>query len=166
MAVAARKDESDYRYASAASATRVYVDSRAYRSSAAPKLEPREIEPFGEAEYPPARPAVKTRPAPMPRTSSKRASAAAVFFKKAAVLLAVAFVAAALIGILMRYAQIAEEYDAVNDIREEISQCEIDLTELRVKLNGAVNIDEARSAAGEAGMDYPTADQIVRVNGE
>ena len=75
-------------------------------------------------------------------------------------------IAAALIGILVRYAMISAEYDAVNALRSEISQCEIDLNELNVRLSSAVNIDEAREAAERAGMDYPTAEQIVKVNGD
>lgn len=167
MAVAARKPENDYRHMPAASATRVYVDSRVYQSSAAPKYEPEEFEEFVELAKPSAKPAVKTRPAPKTRAAEKpRASAAAVFFKKAGVLATVLCIAAALIGILVRYAMISAEYDAVNALRSEISQCEIDLNELNVRLSSAVNIDEAREAAERAGMDYPTAEQIVKVNGD
>lgn len=166
MAVAARKTENEHR-TYAPNTTRVYVDSSVYRSSAAPKLEPEEPDFFEEAELVPAKPAVKTRPAPKKGKNVRRApSAAAVFFKKVAVLGAVLCVAAALIGILVRYAQIAEQYDEVNQIKSDIAQCEIDLTELRVQLNSAVSIDEARDAAGAAGMDYPSADQIVRLRGD
>lgn len=167
MAVAARKPENDYRHMPAASATRVYVDSRVYQSSAVPKYEPEEFEEFEEFAQPSVKPALKTRPAPKTRASEKpHASAVAVFFKKVGVLATVFCIAAALIGILVRYAMISAQYDAVNALKSEISQCEIDLNELKVRLNSAVNIEEAREAAERAGMDYPTAEQIVRVNGD
>ncbi len=169
MAVAARKIDGVQGRISESSATRVYVDSRVYQSSAMSKLEPEEeaFEPGAEAY--PFNPAVKTRPAPKTRkkpNASDKPSPARLFFKKAGVLATVVFIAAALIGILMRYAEISTEYNKVNTLKSDISQCEIELTELAVKLNSAVSIDEAREAAEEAGMDYPGADQIVKVNGD
>ena len=164
MAVAARKPES---YRSNASATRVYVDSRVYYSSAAPKLEPEERE-SPEEVYVPS-PAQRTRPAQTTRAAARtksKVSPAAVFFKKAAVLLSICCIAAACIAVLMRYSLIAQEYDAVNGLKSNIEQCKIDLDELKVKLSSAVSIEEARDAADAAGMRYPSAEQIVRVGGD
>jgi len=133
-----------------------------------PEFEPEEEAFELEEEAYPFNPAVKTRPAPKTRKKPQAAdkpSPIRLFFKKVSVLATVVFIAAALIGILMRYAEISTEYNKVNTLKRDIAQCEIELTELAVKLNSAVSIDTAREAAKEAGMDYPGADQIVKVNG-
>lgn len=169
MAVAARKIDSVQGRAPANSTTRVYVDSRMYQSSAMPKFEPEEEAFEFEAEAYPFNPAVKTRPAPKAHKKPQAAdkpSPVRLFFKKVSVLATVVFIAAALIGVLMRYAEISTEYNKVNTLKSNIAQCEIELTELAVKLNSAVSIDTAREAAQEAGMGYPGADQIVKVDGD
>ncbi len=169
MAVAARKTESVKGYTPKNSATRVYVDSRVYQSSALPKYEPEEEAFEFEAEAYPFNPAVKTRPAPKTHKAPQaedKPSPIKLFFKKVGVLATVVFIAAALIGILMRYAEISTEYNKVNALKNDIKQCEIELTELAVKLNSAVCIDDAREAAQEADMGYPGAEQIVKVNGD
>ena len=70
-----------------------------------------------------------------------------------------------LIILLVRYALIRPEYAVVNEIRDQIVACNREIDILNVQLNAAVSLEEAREAALEAGMGYPQADQIVRIQG-
>ena len=74
-------------------------------------------------------------------------------------------VAALLIILLVRYAIISQEYAVVNEIRDQIVACSREIDILNVQLNAAVSLEEAREAALEAGMGYPQADQIGRIQG-
>ena len=72
-------------------------------------------------------------------------------------------VAAVLLLMLVRYAAIAEQYSVVNDMKATIEENQRNLAELKVKLNSAVTLEKARDAALSAGMSYPAADQIVKI---
>ena len=153
MAIEARKTESQLRYAPR---TRVYVQGAACPAA----------EPFGEAApvhshtaAKPAGPRV-TRIARQPR-GNLYVDAGRLLFTTMGVL----SVAALLIILLVRYAIISQEYAVVNEIRDQIVACNREIDILNVQLNAAVSLEEAREAALEAGMGYPQADQIVRIQG-
>ncbi len=161
MAVAARKNE--YVYAP----SRVYSYSRAATAEALP----RERE-----EYKPKRGMPKIGPDYLPKQKSKeeleleraqRAEKNAKNRRSAGVkimsFLAVAITAAAVIGLLMRYAVIAYEFSQVNSLQKEIEQAQYDISALNVLFNSAVSLEDAKSAAAAQGMDYPTAEQIVHI---
>ena len=74
-------------------------------------------------------------------------------------------IAAVMIGLVFRYASIASAYRAVNSTQKKIEESQRRITELEVQLDEAVSLDEARLAAAQAGLNYPTAEQIVEVNG-
>ena len=151
MAIAARKTESQLRYAPR---TRVYV-----QGPACPAAEPYgEAMPApGSAARQPAGPRV-TRIARKPQTRIY-VDAGRLLFSTMGVL----SIAALLIILLVRYAIISQEYAVVNEIRDQIVACNREIDILNVQLNAAVSLDEAREAALEAGMGYPKADQIVRI---
>ena len=77
----------------------------------------------------------------------------------------VLMIAAVMIGLVFRYASIASAYRAVNSTQKKIEESQRRITELEVQLDEAVSLDEARLAAAQAGLNYPTAEQIVEVNG-
>jgi len=68
-----------------------------------------------------------------------------------------------MILILVRYAMISQEYVVVNETKELIEESSREIAALKVQLNTAVCLEEARAAALEAGMGYPTAEQIIRI---
>ena len=144
MAIAARKTESQLRYAPR---TRVYVQGAACPAA----------EPFGEAA--PVHSHTAAKPAG-PR-GNLYVDAGRLLFTTMGVL----SVAALLIILLVRYAIISQEYAVVNEIRDQIVACNREIDILNVQLNAAVSLEEAREAALEAGMGYPQADQIVRIQG-
>jgi len=72
--------------------------------------------------------------------------------------------AAAVLLLLVRYAAITEQYAVVNDLKAVIEENERALTELNVELNSAVSLQQAREAALQAGLGYPSAEQIVRID--
>lgn len=152
MAVAAKKLDNELRYAPA---TRVYA-----QGSAAPALEPQERQ---RPQVKPGRqvsPVQATRIArsvcPRPRVSPGR-----LMF----VTLAIMAGSALMIITLVRYAMITQEYTVVNETREQIEESGREIAALKVQLNAAVSLEEARAAALEAGMGYPTAEQIIRIQG-
>ena len=69
------------------------------------------------------------------------------------------------IAILVRYATITEQYAVVNQYKNTIEENKRTLDRLEVRLNSAVNLDEAREAALAAGLGYPAASQIVKIDG-
>ncbi len=155
MAVAAKKLDNERRYAPAA--TRVYA-----QSAAAPALAPNpQAQPQAAPRPTIASPARATRIAraaqPRPRVSPGR-----LLFTTLGIMAG----AALMILILVRYAMISQEYALVNDTKEQIEASGREIAALKVQLNAAVSLDEARAAALAAGMGYPTADQIVRIQGE
>lgn len=136
MAVAARKLDNDYVYARS-STMRVYT----HRMPA-------------EADTPQAKavaqPAVKPRYSPLQRL---------------AVTCGILMSAIAILAIMVRYATITEQYAVVNQYKNTIEENKRTLDRLEVRLNSAVNLDEAREAALAAGLGYPAASQIVKING-
>ena len=72
-------------------------------------------------------------------------------------------------GILMSaiaiLAIITEQYAVVNQYKNTIEENKRTLDRLEVRLNSAVNLDEAREAALAAGLGYPAASQIVKIDG-
>lgn len=136
MAVAARKLDNDYVYARS-STMRVYT----HRMPAEPDT------PQAEAV---AQPAVKPRYSPLQRL---------------AVTCGILMSAIAILAIMVRYATITEQYAVVNQYKNTIEENKRTLDRLEVRLNSAVNLDEAREAALAAGLGYPAASQIVKIDG-
>lgn len=146
MAVAAKKLDNELRYAPA---TRVYT-----QDSAAPALEP-QVKPGRQVS-----PAQATRIARSARPRPKVSPGRLMF-----VTLAIMTGSALMIITLVRYAMITQEYAVVNETREQIEESGREIAALKVQLNAAVSLEEARAAALEAGMGYPTAEQIIRIQG-
>lgn len=136
MAVAARKLDNDYVYARS-STMRVYT----HRMPAeADTLQAEAV----------AQPAVKPRYSPLQRL---------------AVTCGILMSAIAILAIMVRYATITEQYAVVNQYKNTIEENKRTLDRLEVRLNSAVNLDEAREAALAAGLGYPAASQIVKIDG-
>ena len=136
MAVAARKLDNDYVYARS-STMRVYTHRMPAEADT----------PQAEAV---AQPAVKPRYSPLQRL---------------AVTCGILMSAIAILGIMVRYATITEQYAVVNQYKNTIEENKRTLDRLEVRLNSAVNLDEAREAALAAGLGYPAASQIVKIDG-
>lgn len=146
----------------------VYAPSRVYsysRAATAEKL------PYEEAESIPAqisRAEPKRHAAPQTRimreatTAQKRKQRT---LPKLISVTGVLMIAAVMIGLVFRYASIASAYRMVNSTQKKIEESQRRITELEVQLDEAVSLDEARLAAAQAGLNYPTAEQIVEVNG-
>lgn len=136
MAVAARKLDNDYVYARS-STMRVYTHRMPAEADT----------PQAEAV---AQPAVKPRYSPLQRL---------------AVTCGILMSAIAILAIMVRYATITEQYAVVNQYKNTIEENKRTLDRLEVRLNSAVNLDEAREAAFAAGLGYPAASQIVKIDG-
>mgnify|MGYP000569535309 FL=1 len=136
MAVAARKLDNDYVYARS-STMRVYTHRMPAEADT----------PQAEAV---AQPAVKPRYNPLQRL---------------AVTCGILMSAIAILAIMVRYATITEQYAVVNQYKNTIEENKRTLDRLEVRLNSAVNLDEAREAALAAGLGYPAASQIVKIDG-
>ncbi len=159
MAVAARKNE--YVYAP----SRVYSYSRAATAEALPKEDPKPQRGMPKIG-PDYLPKQKNREE-LERERAKRAETNARSRRSAGVkimsFLAIAITAAAIIGLLMRYAVIAYEFSQVNSLQKEIEKTQYDISALEVLFNSAVSLEAAKAAAAAQGMDYPTAEQIVHI---
>lgn len=136
MAVAARKLDNDYVYARS-STMRVYTHRMPAEADT----------PQAEAV---AQPAVKPRYSPLQRL---------------AVTCGILMSAIAILAIMVRYATITEQYAVANQYKNTIEENKRTLDRLEVRLNSAVNLDEAREAALAAGLGYPAASQIVKIDG-
>lgn len=136
MAVAARKLDNDYVYARS-STMRAYTHRMPAEADT----------PQAEAV---AQPAVKPRYSPLQRL---------------AVTCGILMSAIAILAIMVRYATITEQYAVVNQYKNTIEENKRTLDRLEVRLNSAVNLDEAREAALAAGLGYPAASQIVKIDG-
>ncbi len=145
-----------------------YAQSRVYsysRTATAEKL------PYEDDENIPAQiPRVERKRHAAPQTRIIRETTPAQKRKQRTVpkivsIAGVATIAAIMILLVLRYAQIATAYSNINSIKEDIEESRRKITELEVQLDEAVSIEEARLAAARSGLNYPTADQIVTVNG-
>ncbi len=157
MAAAANKNK--YAYAP----SRVYSYSRAALAETLP-----EYEPARRPQEAPPRPATKTKTHPGTSTRVKREPSPVVkrkqrFLPKLFSVAAVFMAAAVLIYIIVRYAAITTEWAAVNETQAEIDESLRRITQLEVQLDEATDLHLARETALEAGMGYPSADQIVDV---
>lgn len=139
MAVAARKLDNDYVYAGSP-AMRVYTH-RTPNVAAQPEHHIQAA----------AQPAIR------PRYS---------LLQKLAVTCGIIMGAVAILAIMVRYSTITAQYAIVNEYKSTIEENERTLDRLEVKLNSAVSLDEAREAALAAGLGYPSASQIVQIEGE
>ena len=139
MAVAARKQETEYVYAGSP-AMRVYTHR-------APKVE--EQQPVQQTQVQPA-----AQPVHSYGLMHKLLTTCAVLAAAAAILL-----------VMLRYADITAQYAIVNDYKTTIEENQRTLAELEVRLNSAVSLEQAREAALAAGLGYPAASQIVRIDG-
>ncbi|MEA5059692.1 Cell division protein FtsL [bioreactor metagenome] len=154
MAVAAKKSDDSVRYAPG---TRIYS-----RGAAAPALEiEKEKQPHAAPKRQQGAAAQITRVAkdacPRPKVSAGRLLL---------VTLGILASAALLLITLVRYAMISQEYAVVNETKTQIETYQREIAALNVQLNAAVSLEKARAAALAAGMGYPTAEQIVRLQGE
>ena len=140
----------------------VYAPSRVYsysRAATAEKL------PYEEAESIPAQiPRAEPKRHAAPQTRIMREATTAQKRKQRTLpklisVTGVLMIAAVMIGLVFRYASIASAYRAVNSTQKKIEESQRRITEHEVQL------DEARLAAAQAGLNYPTAEQIVEVNG-
>lgn len=146
----------------------VYAPSRVYsysRAATAEKL------PYEEAESIPAQiPRAEPKRHAAPQTRIMREATTAQKRKQRTLpklisVTGVLMIAAVMIGLVFRYASIASAYRMVNSTQKKIEESQRRITELEVQLDEAVSLDEARLAAAQAGLNYPTAEQIVEVNG-
>jgi len=142
MAVAARKIDTEYVYAGSP-AMRVYTH-RVPRAEEAPVAQQQE-----QAQEQPA-----SKPAHSYSLIQKLLTTCAILAAAAAVLL-----------VMVRYADIAVQYAVVNEHKTTIEENNRTLAELEVRLNSAVSLEEAREAALAAGLGYPAASQIVSIDG-
>lgn len=106
---------------------------------------------------------------PSPRTRVHKHSARSIkpavkinLGQRLLALTSICLVASALLFVLVRYAQIAEQYSEINRLKSEIQESTLNIAALNVQLQMAVNLEDARRVALEAGMGYPQADQIIR----
>jgi len=142
MAVAARKIDTEYVYAGSP-AMRVYTH-RVPRAEEAPVAQQQE-----QAQEQPA-----SKPAHSYSLIQKLLTTCAILAAAAAILL-----------VMVRYADIAVQYAVVNEHKTTIEENNRTLAELEVRLNSAVSLEEAREAALAAGLGYPAASQIVSIDG-
>ena len=142
MAVAARKIDTEYVYAGSP-AMRVYTH-RVPRAEEAAVAQQQE-----QAQEQPA-----SKPAHSYSLIQKLLTTCAILAAAAAVLL-----------VMVRYADIAVQYAVVNEHKTTIEENNRTLAELEVRLNSAVSLEEAREAALAAGLGYPAASQIVSIDG-
>lgn len=141
MAVAARKIDTEYVYAGSP-AMRVYTH-RIPRTEETPVVQQQVEE--------------QARPAAQPVYGYG-------IVQKLLTTCAILAAAAAILLVMVRYADIAAQYAVVNDYKSTIEANQRTLVELEVRLNSAVSLDEAREAALAAGLSYPTASQIVSID--
>lgn len=150
MAVPAKKSET-YEYAP----TRVYSYSR---SSVAYAAEPVE-------KVPERKPRQETKQETRQRVKENTQAKAKPQLKRAVLACcSVAFMAAAVLFVITRFAAVNQAYSALNDVKEDIKAAEREIEVLSVQLNNSVDIDAAREAAIKAGMGYPTAEQVVKLD--
>ena len=142
MAVAARKIDTEYVYAGSP-AMRVYTH-RVPRAEEVPVVQQQE-----QAQEQPA-----SKPAHSYSLIQKLLTTCAILAAAAAILL-----------VMVRYADIAVQYAVVNEHKTTIEENNRTLAELEVRLNSAVSLEEAREAALAAGLGYPAASQIVSIDG-
>lgn len=137
MAVAARQSE-----AYSAPRTKVY-------SYAEPAVRPER-----QTEPKPAAPAAARAPEPHPHGNPS-------FGKMVLSVIIVGALMGVFLLVVARYEQIAARNAEINALRASIADGKKVVEELDVKLRCAVDIDAARAAAYEAGMQYPDPAQIV-----
>lgn len=152
MAQAAKKDT--YVYAP----SRVYSYSRAATAEALPEAAPAPHRGAPRPAHPAPRTRVKREPSPAMKRKQR-------FVPKLVSVIEVFAATALIIFIVVQYSLIAGEYNELNDIRSDIEASKLRIAELEVQLDSAVNVEEAREAAEKAGLDYPSAGQIVDVDG-
>lgn len=157
--MAATANKNKYEYAP----SRVYSYSRAALAEALPAYEPAE-----NPRQAPPNPERKTHPGQQTRIRREVAPAAKRkqrFLPKLFSVCAVLITAAMLIYIIVRYAAITAEWANVNELQAQIDESQRRITQLEVQLDEATDLEAAKETALEAGLNYPTADQIVDVNG-
>lgn len=76
------------------------------------------------------------------------------------------FVFAMLAVTILRYAALYEVQYKVNDLSKEIDQTNMEIEEVRAKLDNTISLDNVeRVAMSELGMQYPKPEQIVYIDG-
>lgn len=161
MAVAAGKNK--YAYAP----SRVYSYARTALAEELPAYEP-EASPHRAPQVAPKQPRTTAHPSAQTRVRRDATPAARRkqrFLPKLFSVTAVFITAAMLIYIIVRYASITAQWGDVTAMQANIEESRRRITQLEVQLDEAADLEVAREAALEAGMNYPTAEQIVRVGG-
>lgn len=159
MAVTARKNE--YVYAP----SRVYSHSKAATAEALPNHKT----PNEAPRVKPAQKKVRKQSEAHSRTRVQRIGAAEAkkrkiysLYKFVSVVLVFAL-AAVVILMLSRYTSISGAYTEINKLKSEITTKEQSIATLKVQLNGAISLEEARDEAVSSGLNYPTGEQIVKI---
>ncbi len=160
MAVAASKNKYEY------APSRVYSYARTALAEEMPAYEPEAIPQRAPQAAPrkpqqTAHPSVQTR---VRRDATPAAKRKQRFLPKLFSVAAVFITAAMLIYIIVRYASIADQWGNVTAMQANIEDSRRRITQLEVQLDEAADLEAAREAALAAGMNYPTAEQIVRVD--
>ena len=93
-----------------------------------------------------------------------RAAARVEARKRAFMLLAIAVAATCILMMIVRYCLITQQYAQVNEAKTDIARYKREVQEYNVQLNSVLTLSEAREAAEEAGLGYPSAGQIIEIN--
>jgi len=72
---------------------------------------------------------------------------------------------ALVLPLMYRYALIAERYSDINDVKAGIKAANIKIDELSVAVECEIDLDKLKQIAQENGLDYPTSDQVVVMDG-
>ncbi len=113
-----------------------------------------------EEELPRVAPRPRTHPVPKPRAKVERGFARR-FMMVACVVGALALV----LPLMYRYALIADRYSDINEVKAQIKSANITLDELSVAVECEIDLDKLKQIAQENGLDYPTSDQVVVMDG-
>ena len=125
----------------------------------------------GSAAYAYAQPAIapqpQQQPSPMPKQKTRQEQRVnpppLTLGGKLLLVISILMLATTALLVIAGYAEIAEEYAQVNQLKADIEQSNLRLAELNVALECQVGIQEAKAAAVRLGMTYPTAEQYVQV---
>lgn len=147
MAVTARQVNNSYY----SSQTGMYVNGATAR--ALPKPQPN----YAPSPVRRVQPGYRVKPQPKSRLS---------FLQKLLVITCILTAAAALLFLLVRYERISDEYAVVNSLKNDIEEKKRELDTLSVTLECSVSLEEAKEAARRAGMNYPTVEQIVKLDAD
>lgn len=147
MAVTGKRNDT-YEYAT----TRLYSYSRSSTALA------ESVSPVRKETAPKTKTEEKTKQKTAPQTKAKPK----LQVKKAAAVIGAAALAVSLsVLITTRYSAISSSCVALSKMQSQINSIKQEIEMLDIKLSTSVSLEAAREAAVNAGMDYPTEEQIV-----